>query len=68
MFLDFFIAYAENLLATFRTAGALLVGNSILVYYGVVGHTSLSSLSIGALGLTMAAIASTPFGKLVKKG
>jgi hypothetical protein len=51
-------AFVDSVLGALRTAGALLIGNSILVYFGVIGakHAAFPILAIGILVVLVSSI------------
>lgn len=53
--------FVENLLGSLRTAGALLIGNSYLVYTGVIGSNPKVSFQIFIVGLSLALVTSVPW-------
>ena len=54
------LLYIENALAAARTTGALLLGNSALVYYEVIGRDPSRYTSVLFIGVSLCLLASTP--------
>lgn len=54
--------YINNALQAMRTAGALLIGNSVLVILEVIGKNGANFWSIVNLGVLLVLISSWPFG------
>lgn len=59
------MSFAENCLAALRTAGALLIGNSALVYFKVIGP-AVSYVSVLLMGVLLVVVASIPIGHSIK--
>ena len=60
--------FVNNLLQGLRTAGALLIGNSALVYFEVIGSKGTNFDKIVIIGVLLVLISSWPFGaKLYKE-
>jgi len=59
-----FAQYMENLLSAFRTAGALLIGNSLLVYLEIVGRNPNGYKVLLLVGGITFIAASTPIAVL----
>ena len=55
----------ENSLTGLRTSGALLIGNSILLYHGVLGNAAPAG-RIGLIGFFLLVFASIPWTQLKK--
>jgi hypothetical protein len=60
------ITLIDNTLATLRTAGALLVGNSALIYFQVIGHDPASTWKILGFGVTLTIIGAIPLGVILQ--
>jgi hypothetical protein len=58
--------FIEQACSGLRTTGALLVGNAVLVYHGVLGSDD-QVLPIGIAGLVLLLINSYPWHKLWSK-
>jgi hypothetical protein len=54
------LGFIDNLLSAMRTAGALLAGNSALVYFEVIGGQSANFVAIAFFGVTCALFGSIP--------
>ena len=52
-FVDAVLAWQESMLGAVRTAGALLVGNSFLIYYGVLGPATGTAMDRAAVFSTV---------------
>lgn len=61
------IPYINNSFQAMRTAGALLLGNSALVYYEVIGKNGANFWSLIILGVSLILISSWPFGMKLNK-
>ena len=59
--------YINNSFQAMRTAGALLLGNSALVYYEVIGKNGANFWSLIILGVSLILISSWPFGVKLNK-
>jgi hypothetical protein len=68
------LVYADNALGAIRTAGALLIGNSALLFYEVIGKSPTAPNHYSAvllLGVSLTLIGSAPvsaIANLIKKG
>jgi hypothetical protein len=58
------LAYQENVLAGMRTAGALLIGNSALLYFQVIADKDHNFASVLLLGVILLLLASVPLGAI----
>ena len=54
------VQFAENILAAIRTAGALLMGNSALIYFNIVGTNADAFLRVLLTGITLFVVCSFP--------
>jgi hypothetical protein len=53
--------FFENFLAALRTSGALLVGNAVLVYYGVIGSQRDYAFLIFVIGTCLIILSAIPW-------
>jgi hypothetical protein len=64
------LTYADYVQAALRTAGALLIGNSALVYFKVIG-SGIDYTKLWSLGIITILVCSVPLGAVInlfKKG
>lgn len=59
--------YINNALQAMRTAGALLIGNSALVYFEIIGKNGANFGSIVVIGVLLVLLSSWPFGAKLNK-
>jgi hypothetical protein len=64
------LAYADNAMGAIRTAGALLLGNSALVYFKVIGSGSdfVHVLILGSILLILGSLPVAAIINTLKKG
>jgi hypothetical protein len=58
--------FLENFLAALRTCGALLLGNAVLLHFGVLGSNAYLSKFILSIGLALLAVSSVPWTSMFK--
>lgn len=64
------VLYTDNVIGSMRTTGALLLGNSVLVYFKVF-NTNASYVDVLIYGVSLVILGSLPVGAIVnlfKKG
>jgi hypothetical protein len=63
----YIMAFLDALFIALRTTAALLLGNAVLVYHGVIGQYS-QFIKIGTIGAIVLVIVSVPWVLLLLSG